>query len=100
MSQAAMAPPEGVEADLQSPTDVIHTTNFVTQALTLSFCSAFVFIRALQKFRVPTLNLSVDDCKFPIGNALSHRIITDRSCRSHIGIMDIPGRVLRSWYLQ
>lgn len=100
MSQPAMAPPEGVEADLENPTDVIRTINFVTQALTLAFCSAFVFIRGLQKFRVPTLNLSVEDCKFPAGSALSHCILTDCSHRSYCGIMDIPGRILRSWYLQ
>jgi hypothetical protein len=63
MSYAAMAPPEGVVADLQNPTDVIRTINFVTQALTLAFCSAFVLIRAVQKLRVSTSNFSVDGCK-------------------------------------
>lgn len=72
MSQPAMAPPEGVKADLENPTDVIRTINFVTQALTLSFCSVFVFIRGLQKLRVPTLNLSVDDCKLPTGSNIPY----------------------------
>ncbi|KAF9734176.1 hypothetical protein PMIN01_08519 [Paraphaeosphaeria minitans] len=61
MSQAAMPPPQGVVADLQHPTDVLRTINFVTQALTLAFCSFFVFIRALHKIRSIGLNLAVDD---------------------------------------
>lgn len=99
MSQAAMAPPEGVVADLQHPTDVIRTTNFVTQALTLAFCSAFVFVRGLQKFRVSTLNLSVDDCRsctpvpFP-------SMSTDWPYRSHVGIMGVHGRILHRWCYQ
>jgi hypothetical protein len=69
MSQPAMAPPEGVVADLHNPTDMIRTINFVTQALTLTFCSAFDFIRAVQKLRLSTSNLSVDDCKSHISVA-------------------------------
>lgn len=63
MSQPAMAPPEGVVADLQNPTDVLRTVNFVTQALTLTLCSAFVFIRSMQKLRAATMVISVDDCE-------------------------------------
>ena len=65
MSQAAMVPPEGVVADLQEPTDVLRTTNFITQALTLAFCSAFVFVRGLQKVRVSAFSWSVDDREPP-----------------------------------
>ncbi|CAG5137557.1 uncharacterized protein ALTATR162_LOCUS148 [Alternaria atra] len=61
MSQAAMPPPDGIVADLQHPTDVIRTINFVTQALTLTSCSFFVFIRALHRIRVVGLDLAVDD---------------------------------------
>lgn len=63
MSQPAMAPPEGVVADLENPTDVIRTINFVTQALTLTLCSGFVFLRGVQKFRVANPIFSVDDCE-------------------------------------
>lgn len=63
MSQPAMAPPEGVVADLENPTDVIRTINFVTQALTLTLCSGFVAIRGVQKFRMATTIFSIDDCE-------------------------------------
>lgn len=62
MSKPAMAPPTGVVADLENPTDVLRTINFVTQALTLTLCSGFVFIRGVQKFRMATTIFSVDDC--------------------------------------
>jgi hypothetical protein len=58
-----MVPPEGVVADLENPIDVLRTINFVTQALTLTLCSGFVFIRGVQKFRVTNPIFSVDDCK-------------------------------------
>jgi len=61
-----MEPPQGVEADLEHPKDVIRTINLVTQALTLALCSFFVLIRALQKFRLPTWFFSVDDCKLSV----------------------------------
>jgi hypothetical protein len=96
MSQPAMAPPEGVVADLQNPTDVIRTINFVTQALTLAFCSAFVFIRAIQKLRVSTSNLSVDDCKSHILVAWRCNL-TDWLPRSHVVVMGVPGRLLHGW---
>lgn len=64
MSQAAMDPPPGVTADLEHPTDVLRTINFVTQALTLTLCTFFVLVRAIQKFRLPTLHISFDDCEF------------------------------------
>jgi hypothetical protein len=96
MSYAAMAPPEGVVADLQNPTDVIRTINFVTQALTLAFCSAFVFIRAIQKFRVSTSNLSVDDCKSHVLVA-GRWNLTDWLPRSHVIVVGVPGRLLHGW---
>lgn len=70
MSQPAMAPPAGVVADLENPTDVLRTINFVTQALTLVLCSVFVFIRGAQKFRMARPTVFVDDCGFarlPVG---------------------------------
>ncbi|KAK7178562.1 integral membrane protein [Paraphaeosphaeria sporulosa] len=56
-----MPPPEGVVANLQHPTDVLRTINFVTQGLTLASCSFFVFIRAFYKIRAVGLDLAVDD---------------------------------------
>lgn len=64
MSQPAIAPPAGVVADLDHPTDVLRTINFVTQALTLVLCSVFVFIRGAQKFRMAKPRVFVDDCGF------------------------------------
>jgi hypothetical protein len=58
MSQPAMAPPQGVVANMEHPTDVLRTINFATQALTLALCSLFVFIRGAQTF-------VVDDCGCP-----------------------------------
>lgn len=58
-----MAPPEGVVADLNNPTDVLRTINFVTQALTLVLCSVFVFIRGAQKLRMASPTFVVDDCR-------------------------------------
>jgi hypothetical protein len=98
MSYAAMAPPEGVVADLQNPTDVIRTINFVTQALTLAFCSAFVLIRAVQKLRVSTSNFSVDDCKSHVLVAWRWKL-TDWLPRSHAVVMGVPGRLLHGWSL-
>ena len=66
MSRPAMAPPEGVVADLENPTDVIRTINFVTQALTLTLCSGFVAIRGVQKFRMATTVFSFDDCEYKL----------------------------------
>jgi hypothetical protein len=63
MSTAAASPPPGVTADLENPTDVIRTINFVTQVLCLFFCTVFVFIRAYHKFKTVGLDLAVDDCE-------------------------------------
>lgn len=63
MSQPAMAPPEGVVADFENRNDVLRTTNFVTQALTLTLCSSFVLLRGVQKFRIASTIFSVDDCE-------------------------------------
>jgi hypothetical protein len=93
-----MAPPEGAVANLQNPTDVIRTINFVTQALTLAFCSAFVFIRAIQKLRVSASNLSVDDCKSHVLMAWRWNL-TDWLPRSHVIIMGVPGLLLHGWSL-
>ncbi|UPX10214.1 uncharacterized protein EKO05_0000884 [Ascochyta rabiei] len=61
MATAATPPPLGYESDLDNPKDVIRTINFVTQALTLTFCTLFVWIRAYHKFRTVGLDLAVDD---------------------------------------
>lgn len=74
MSQPAMAPPKGVVADLENPTDVLRTINFVTQALTLTLCSGFVFIRGVQKFRMATTIFSVDDCEWNMLQANDPRL--------------------------
>lgn len=63
MSASMIPRPEGVKQDLENPTDAIHTVNFVTQALTIALCTIFCAIRAIQKFRVPTLHLVYDDCE-------------------------------------
>lgn len=74
MSQPAMDPPPGVEADLENPEDVLWTINLVTQALTLAICSFFVLTRVLQRFRIPGWLLSVDECM------LIASLLLDGSC--------------------
>jgi hypothetical protein len=58
-----MKPPPGEIADLEHPRDILRTINLVTQALTLSACTMFVFIRGYHKFRTVRLNLVSDDCE-------------------------------------
>ena len=94
-----MAPPEGVVADLADPTDVLWTINLVTQALTLTFCSGFVLIRGVQKFRMATTIFSVDDCELKLlqGNVAEKSIRIDwltQPCRPHGALVAIPGCVL------
>ena len=60
---AAAPAPSGIVADLENPTDVIRTVNFVTQGLTLFFIPAFVLIRFVSKYRSAGFNYTVDDCK-------------------------------------
>ncbi|PSN68229.1 hypothetical protein BS50DRAFT_551637 [Corynespora cassiicola Philippines] len=60
---AAAPAPSGIAADLENPTDVIRTVNFVTQGLTLFFIPAFVLIRFVSKYRSAGFNYTVDDCK-------------------------------------
>lgn len=97
-----MVPPEGVVADLQNPTDVLRTTNFITQALTLAFCSAFVFVRGLQKVRVFAFSWSVDDCEPPSFRDCSAepfvlRVQANWLNRPYDSVVDVPGRVLHGW---
>jgi hypothetical protein len=62
MSQGAIPAPEGVNADVENPKDVLRTINLVTQCLTIAFCSAFVLIRTVHRTRTIGLDLSLDDC--------------------------------------
>lgn len=59
-----MLPPKAAAANLQHPADVVRTVNFVTQALTLAFCSTFVGIRAYVRLNTVGRDLNIDDCKF------------------------------------
>ncbi|KAF3051831.1 hypothetical protein E8E11_006946 [Didymella keratinophila] len=61
MATAAASPPPGYNSDVDHPEDVIRTVNIVTQALTLTFCTVFVWIRGYHKFRTVGLDLAVDD---------------------------------------
>ncbi|KAJ8117018.1 hypothetical protein OPT61_g1701 [Boeremia exigua] len=61
MATAAAPPPPGYTSDLLHPKDELRTINIVTQALTLTFCTAFVWIRGYHKFRTVGLDLAVDD---------------------------------------
>jgi hypothetical protein len=60
---AAAPPPKNVAADLEHPTDVLRTVNFVTQSLTLFFVTSFVGIRCYSKY-ASVGRFSVDDCKY------------------------------------
>lgn len=64
MATAAAPPPPGYTSDLLHPKDELRTVNIVTQALTLTFCTVFVWIRGYHKFRTVGLDLAVDDCKW------------------------------------
>lgn len=64
MATAAASPPPGYTSDLNNPKDEIRTVNIVTQALTLTFCTVFVWIRGYHKFRTVGLDLAVDDCEW------------------------------------
>lgn len=62
-SAAAGQPPDGVDADLQHPKDVLKTVNLVTQVLTLVIVTTFVAIRGISKYRAAGLGFTIDDCK-------------------------------------
>ncbi|KAF2996878.1 hypothetical protein E8E13_004973 [Curvularia kusanoi] len=61
MATPAASPPPGYTSDLLHPKDEIRTINMVTQALTLAFCSVFVWIRGYHKYRTVGLDLAIDD---------------------------------------
>jgi hypothetical protein len=96
MSQTAMDPPAGVEPDLEHPENELWTINLVTQSPTFAICSFFVLTRVLQRFRMPTWPLSVDECTLP---PLLARIIMLTSHRSYMNFMDSHGGLLYLWHL-
>ncbi|WKT53965.1 hypothetical protein QSH57_004549 [Fusarium oxysporum f. sp. vasinfectum] len=57
----AAPPPLGVEPNLKHPQDVLKTCNYVTQALTIAFVSAFVATRFYAKTRVMGGGTTRDD---------------------------------------
>ncbi|KAJ4246251.1 hypothetical protein NW762_013601 [Fusarium torreyae] len=57
----AAPPPAGVEPDLENPVDVLKTTNYVTQALTLAFTSTFIVTRFYAKSKVMGGGITRDD---------------------------------------
>ncbi|KAJ4118655.1 hypothetical protein NW765_017542 [Fusarium oxysporum] len=57
----AAPPPLGVEPNLKHPQDVLKTYNYVTQALTIAFVSAFVATRFYAKTRVMGGGTTRDD---------------------------------------
>ncbi|KAF5011724.1 hypothetical protein FDECE_2184 [Fusarium decemcellulare] len=57
----AAPPPPGVEPNLKNPQDVLKTCNYVTQALTLVFVSAFVATRFFAKAKVMGGGVTRDD---------------------------------------
>jgi hypothetical protein len=63
MATPAASPPPGYTSDLLHPKDEIRTINMATQALTLAFCSVFVWIRGYHKYKTIGLDFAVDDCK-------------------------------------
>lgn len=59
----AAPPPEGVTPNLDNPADILVTTNYVTQALTLFFTTVFVATRFFAKYKVMGGGISRDDGK-------------------------------------
>ncbi|KAF5001167.1 hypothetical protein FGRMN_1191 [Fusarium graminum] len=57
----ALPPPAGYEPSLERPVDVLKTTNYVTQALTLAFTSFFVATRFYAKYKVMGGGITKDD---------------------------------------
>ncbi|KAL7784575.1 hypothetical protein V8C37DRAFT_420614 [Trichoderma ceciliae] len=57
----AAPPPEGVIPNLARPQDMLQTTNYVTQGLTIFFVTIFVAIRIYAKSRVLGGSLTADD---------------------------------------
>ncbi|OAQ57298.1 hypothetical protein VFPPC_11451 [Pochonia chlamydosporia 170] len=57
----AAPPPPGVAADIDDPQDVLRTVNYVTQALTLLFTTAFVVTRFYAKSQILGGGVTVDD---------------------------------------
>lgn len=58
-----IAPPDGVEPDLENPQDVLNTVMYVTQALTLFFVSIFIALRIYSKRWIMGKAFTWDDCK-------------------------------------
>ncbi|KAF2831397.1 hypothetical protein CC86DRAFT_314724 [Ophiobolus disseminans] len=61
MATAAATPPPGYTSNLDHPKDELRTINIITQALTLTLCTVFVWIRGYHKIRTIGLDLAVDD---------------------------------------
>ncbi|OSS52392.1 hypothetical protein B5807_02756 [Epicoccum nigrum] len=61
MATPAASPLPGYTSDLLHPKDEIRTINMATQALTLAFCSVFVWIRGYHKYKTIGLDFAVDD---------------------------------------
>ncbi|KAL4729767.1 hypothetical protein ACLX1H_004193 [Fusarium chlamydosporum] len=57
----AAPPPHGVKPNLENPADVLRTTNYVTQALTLLFTAGFVATRFYAKYKVMGGGVTRDD---------------------------------------
>lgn len=60
----AAPPPEGVEPDLENPTDVLRTVSYVTQGLTIVIVSMFVAVRAYAKVKLYPGAPSFEDCEY------------------------------------
>lgn len=59
----ALPPPAGVTPDVHDPENVLRTTNYITQSLTLVFTTAFVATRFYAKSKLLHGGVSWDDCK-------------------------------------
>jgi hypothetical protein len=59
----AIPPPHGVLPNLDDPMDALRTCNYVTQAFTIVFVTAFVATRYYAKSRVLGGDFGWDDCK-------------------------------------
>lgn len=57
-------PPDGVEPDLDNPTDVLQTVSYVTQGLTIVIVSLFIAIRAYAKVKLHPGPPTFEDCEF------------------------------------
>uniref|UniRef100_A0A8H7NKK7 Rhodopsin domain-containing protein n=1 Tax=Bionectria ochroleuca TaxID=29856 RepID=A0A8H7NKK7_BIOOC len=57
----AGAPPDGVEPDLENPEDVLWTSNFVTQGLTIFLVTIFALVRLYAKHKLFDGKFTWDD---------------------------------------